>query len=514
MTNTEQSIWQRSTTVRLLRWLLSKHVLAFALKTSVLGILTLAVYYAQEDLFGHWAWKSYLSRNGLTPDQLDLRSYVPKGVPDDENFAATPIVKKWFATKWENQPWRSDHFSKAFSLLTEKINDVEKIKRLQHLDLAAWRHSLARESSIETQPLSRHQHADAILIALKEDEELIESARAASIRTMSTYPVNYTLDDPWQILLPHLSYIKQLGVRLNLRACAELAVNDTNKAFDDILLTLYLADSLTNDSFIISYLIRAGCIHAAIQPIWEGLAEHRWSDRQLQEFETRLSRFNFVSELDRPLKMERAVGVLTIDLTRSKGVAYLARTAFREPFDGLIGKAMDYAVPVGWFALEKVNYCHLWNTLFADVFDSATGMISPSKAQANQEAFNRDGKRGITGTILHHQIVARIFLPTLPKAIFRAAIAQTAANQAALACALERYHLANGKYPPDLQSLVPNWIAIQPHDVIGGSDYIYHAADSDHFTLYSVGWDEKDDGGTPGEFLFSSEGDWVWTNAD
>jgi hypothetical protein len=519
MTQGKQSIWQRSTTVRLMRWLFSKRVLKFVSKVLVIGIPMVAAYYAQEDLLGYRAWKSYLSHEGITPDQLDLRSYIPKSVPDDENFAATPVVKKWFATKWENQPWRSDHFSKAPSLLVKEIKDVEKKKSLRHLDLAAWRHGLVNDSSIETRPQSRQQHATAILAALQDDEEMIQSVRAASVRAKSTYPVNYTLDDPWQILLPHLSNIEQLGIRLNLMASAELAVHDSNKAFNDVLLTLYLADSLTNDAFVISYLIRAGCVHAAVQPIWEGLAEHRWSDRQLQEFETRLLRFNFVSELERPLKMERAVGVLTIDLTRRRGVTYLARTAFNEPteFNGLIGKAMDRTLPAGWFAREKVSYCRLWNTLFADAFDPATGTISPTEASANQEAFNRDvhyGKRGLIGIVLHHQIVARMFLPALPKCIFRAAIAQTAADQAALACALERCHLANKRYPSDLQSLVPRWIPTIPHGVIEGSDYIYRAIDSDHFVLYSVGWDEKDDGGTPGALLFSREGDWVWTNAD
>jgi hypothetical protein len=230
-------------------------------------------------------------------------------------------------------------------------------------------------------------------------------------------------------------------------------------------------------------------------------------------------RFNFVSELERPLKAERAAGILTIDLTRRLGVTYLARTAFNEPtvFNGVIGKAFDFALPSGWFAREKVNYCQLWEILFTNAFDSATGTISPTDADANRRDFNRKvhyGRRGVMGTILNHQTVARLFLPTLPKYIFRAAIAQTAANQAALTCALERYHLANGNYPRELPLLAPRWIPAIPHDVIESSDYIYRAIDSDQFILYSVGWDEKDDAGASGEFLFSREGDWVWKNAD
>jgi len=33
--------------------------------------------------------------------------------------------------------------------------------------------------------------------------------------------------------------------------------------------------------------------------------------------------------------------------------------------------------------------------------------------------------------------------------------------------------------------------------------------------LYSVGWNEKDDGGTPGKALFDEkQGDWVWRFAE
>ena len=39
----------------------------------------------------------------------------------------------------------------------------------------------------------------------------------------------------------------------------------------------------------------------------------------------------------------------------------------------------------------------------------------------------------------------------------------------------------------------------------------YHVIGERSYLLYSVGWNEKDDGGTPGKTLFDEkEGDWVW----
>jgi hypothetical protein len=100
-------------------------------------------------------------------------------------------------------------------------------------------------------------------------------------------------------------------------------------------------------------------------------------------------------------------------------------------------------------------------------------------------------------------------------------MAQTATDQTVLACALERSRLATGNFPETLDALVPKIIPQLPADVIGGRPYAYRRTDppslgssgaaSSQFMLYSIGWDEKDNGGTPGKDLFDEkEGDWVW----
>ena len=58
---------------------------------------------------------------------------------------------------------------------------------------------------------------------------------------------------------------------------------------------------------------------------------------------------------------------------------------------------------------------------------------------------------------------------------------------------------------------MPQFIAQLPNDLITGEPYKYRRADNGQFVLYSVGWNEKDDGGTPGERLYDSrDGDWIW----
>ncbi|MGI8967322.1 MAG: hypothetical protein ACR2H1_14730, partial [Limisphaerales bacterium] len=77
--------------------------------------------------------------------------------------------------------------------------------------------------------------------------------------------------------------------------------------------------------------------------------------------------------------------------------------------------------------------------------------------------------------------------------------------------ALERYRIANGKFPENLAALSPQFLQKIPHDVINGEPLKYRHTDDGQFVLYSIGWNEKDDGGTPGKTLFDDkQGDWVW----
>ena len=75
------------------------------------------------------------------------------------------------------------------------------------------------------------------------------------------------------------------------------------------------------------------------------------------------------------------------------------------------------------------------------------------------------------------------------------AYAQASVDLARMAIALERYRLAHGEYPESLDALAPQFMEKVPHDVIGGRPLHYRRTDDGQFVLYSVGWNETDDGG-------------------
>jgi len=98
--------------------------------------------------------------------------------------------------------------------------------------------------------------------------------------------------------------------------------------------------------------------------------------------------------------------------------------------------------------------------------------------------------------------------PNYAKAVQNLARNQTLADQARLACVLERYRLAQGQYPETLDALAPRFIERLPYDLIGGQPLKYQRTHGGGYILYSVGWDEKDNGSILGRTR--EEGDWVW----
>ena len=79
---------------------------------------------------------------------------------------------------------------------------------------------------------------------------------------------------------------------------------------------------------------------------------------------------------------------------------------------------------------------------------------------------------------------------------------QVQVNEASIACALERFRLARGKYPEALAELFPEWAGRPGRDVFG-HDFKY-VPRGDGYLLYSFGVDGKDNGGTGNDIAWPS----------
>jgi hypothetical protein len=143
--------------------------------------------------------------------------------------------------------------------------------------------------------------------------------------------------------------------------------------------------------------------------------------------------------------------------------------------------------------------------------DPKNQRIDPKSLKRSDEAFVEN----IWSSRSPYHILVKNLYAAESSAAIRLSFAQTAINEAHIACALERYRLVNGNFPEQLDALVPHFIEKLPHDVITGQALKYRRTEADSFILYSVGWNEVDDGGVVAmrSRIYGpdiDQGDWVW----
>ena len=151
------------------------------------------------------------------------------------------------------------------------------------------------------------------------------------------------------------------------------------------------------------------------------------------------------------------------------------------------------------------------------VVDASRGTFYPAVARRGEAALAAESASPFN-------LLARLILPAQGQAATRLAYGQASVDLARTALALERCRLAQGAFPEALDTLAPQFIDKLPHDIISGqpsqgsgsaSQPLHYRRTSDgQFVLYSVGWNETDDGGVAGidkdGAVDMQSGDWVW----
>src|SRR6266542_4871382 len=101
---------------RLFRWLFSWRMIRRCLFVLACLVTSLALYHAEENWRGRRTWKKYRQELAARGERLDYREFIPKPVPDNQNFATTPFVQSWFEKRNPEEQWHAkDNYSKASS---------------------------------------------------------------------------------------------------------------------------------------------------------------------------------------------------------------------------------------------------------------------------------------------------------------------------------------------------------------------------------------------------------------
>ncbi len=529
-----------------IRWLCCwRNIRRFLWGLACLAVL-IALFYVEEDWRGKHAWKKYRREWEAKGEHFDLASFVPPAVPDDQNFALAPIVVSCYAEWLDGRGHRIEPpNTSVINRLEMKISGHEEWhewftnadgdwRKVTKINLPGWQHfyrapvntNWDRNATNEFPVAAKPQTpANDVLLALSKYDSALEELRAAANqRPLSRFPLNYENELPDEILLPHHYYFEDCALVLQLRAAAELEDNQSKRALADIKLMVRLIDSIRTEPFLFSHVARIRMAGFTVQPIWEGLAGHKWSEAQLADLEQALGKLDFISDYQFAMRDDRACDIATIKYMRRnrshalnciRMITHLGRDdRYYPPLDmdrplPFMAVLVPHLVPSGWFYQNEITIARMYQPLLPILHGTNETILVDAMRHA--ESASKAEREHLSP----YNVIALMLGDHIEFISKHFAFAQSSLNLARLACALERYRLMHGEYPETLDTLAPQFIEKLPHDVINGQPLHYRRTDDGQFVLYSVGWNETDDGGVVGFYKNSGTvniniGDWVW----
>ncbi len=505
-----------------------------------------ALFYAEEDWRGWHALNQFEKEWSAKGERFDKASVIPPPVPDDQNFALTPIwvesmkaqlgpknARSWFGDQYAENGRTNFVYRLNMDLYRHDVRSSDEAnpklgnwQKAELTDLAAWQKYYRAPAEVASGKMATNEFPVApqpqtpaadVLLALSKYDAVIAELRQAAKLPEARFPIEYDKELPATILLPHLAGLKSCATELGLRAVAELQNNQSDAALADVKLILRLSDAPRQEPFLISHLVLVAITEIAIQSIYEGLATHRWSDAQLTELDAALARLDLLAGYRTAMRGELVLCEIgdTEYLRRHPGE--IQNIGFYDGDRGVqapsssFGQAIAYLIPSGWFYQNEFRCVRMITEYLIPVVDVNHQVISPAAMREANRVLQSETK-----TLTPYNLLERMLVPGISSAVKRFAWAQASVDLARTAIALERYRLARGEFPESLDALLPQFVAQVPHDVIGGQPLHYRRTSDGRFVLYSVGWNETDDGGvvvfkqgsTPSVDL--DKGDWVW----
>ncbi|HEY1172337.1 MAG TPA: hypothetical protein VGH19_13300 [Verrucomicrobiae bacterium] len=252
-----------------------------------------------------------------------------------------------------------------------------------------------------------------------------------------------------------------------------------------------LTDLQREEWSVVNQVTRPAITSLSLSALNFGLESRIWSEPQLSTFQRRLENISLVTNFNHALLYERAYGVRSFKLAREESFSVNFKGGYDNPWAPLL--------TLYWHSGGQNHDEHLFLRTQQERLDiSRVQAQSPhwSDAIKQLEAIdasipygsqkpNLDGKSWLT-----QNLTLRIV-----KAFSILALAETRRQQAIVATALERHRLKHGHYPDTLAKLIPDFLAQIPHDPMDGRPLRYRLNPDGTFTLWSIGFDGKDDGG-------------------
>jgi hypothetical protein len=452
-------------------------------------------------------FRAQLVANG---EKLTISEMLPRGVRPDQNSLAT--------------------FQAANRLLTQyRFFDTNAPTAMRSVKagkaMVAWAQPDVRNEKTNTW--------DECQAAAAQEQELTELLEAIIVRPVLDFHLDY--GEGFTLLLPHLAPLKRCAQHLSITAMCDLQRGDAAAAAVKIRAMLAIVKGMEDERLIVSQLVRIAIANIAVAATWEFLQSPKITDDQLALLQREWMQTELLQGGENAVTMERAM------CEAATARMHQSSAEFRR-----YASMFSQNSPSGWFeqaassAVLKTKES-MWRFAWSDpdelrMLRGQQVILEAFRTARTNQAFGailrdetnrlaalgfRERKNGSEGRLpaiddndissMMSQSV--ISIHHFPYRIFRT----EAARQIVIgAIALKRYQMRHGSYPAQLSDITPEFASAVPFDPADAKPLRYGLNSDGTFTLYSLGEDEKDDGGNPLPAAPSKSTtwlqgrDWVW----
>jgi hypothetical protein len=364
------------------------------------------------------------------------------------------------------------------------------------VDLSAWQ-KFYRSVPEAQLPAKVGTPAEDILQALgRYDSELKEIDAAVS------KPNAYWPNDDYLGAMQRLGAVAEV---VRLEAAAHLEDHHADLAEASYLFSLRLAHPLIKGGASLTFYFLVSDQRIAETILWEGLRDHAWTEPQLHEMEQALASDDMLALGANSLRFNRADSLEWMNKLQSSDPDTLERVRTSENAVFYYCHVTSWLRPSGWWNEERNLYCRSVQS-HLEAIEPGLGKLLPTAFPNRVPYENWELPHDIS-------IWNLIYIPMASEGIYGLDVtgeiiakAETYRRLARLACRLEEYRIAHGTYPEKLEEL-PDLPAHLNQEALSEEPLRYQRK-GDGYQLYSVGWDQKDDGGA-----FNNDdrfGDWPW----
>ena len=468
-------------------------VFRFAFGAGALAAIIAAIifcFYGYQNWRSRRDWIAFRQQLKQRGESLDVSPLLPGPVPDGENFARAPAFRNLLSRS--NGTARLLDQMSPQSAAAPFANNPAMIEwarqRVAPLDTYAI---LTAAKSSRAAGTNRTDYASAVLQGLQPHREAMRAVAEAAWLPCFQTATNRNALVVLQADKGELMALEELHLLFQVRACASLAAGRRGEAGEDLLTGLRLARLARQSPDVRASMRVQVMLTCALQPLWEGLATRQWNEAQLAAFQNELARFDLLADHTNAI---RRVVLANIEIWRAIPDAATNQISVPAAGDGNVYRPAWQAHPRAWWFDNCIQLHQIGQRAIENV-DVAGARVRVD--------FNWSDLNGLPLDNEASQLLQQAYWwGANPSQV---SFAQNSVNQAILACALERFRLANGKLPQNLEQLIPTYLDRIPNDIVRGRPMTYQYIDPDRFILRGVGPNEVDDRKTP------ASDDWLWS---